>query len=195
MNQQPDAVSVTPEQRPLVFYDGACPLCSREIAHYRRIDRAQRLRWVDAATEAKVLAAHGLDPERAMAELHVLDGNGGWHRGVDAFLVIWSRLPAYRWLARLVSALGLRTPLVLLQGDIDGFRATQMIQDKAQSAGNGRPFSRTATPYWIIWVAPFGRAGKRSSAVLRLLARVDHSRRGAPCGQPLPDSLNPSISP
>ena len=46
-----------------------------------------------------------------MAELHVLDGNGGWHRGVDAFLVIWSRLPAYRWLARLVSALGLRPPL------------------------------------------------------------------------------------
>ena len=94
-----------------------------------------------------------------------------------------------------VSILGFILGLVLLQGDIDGFRATQMIQDKAQSAGNGRPFSRTATPYWIIWVAPFGRAGKRSSAVLRLLARADHSRRGAPCGQPLPDSLNPSISP
>jgi predicted DCC family thiol-disulfide oxidoreductase YuxK len=109
--QQPDTVSVTPEQRPVVFYDGACPLCSREIAHYRRIDRARRLRWVDAATEAKILAAHGLDLERAMAELHVLDGNGGWHRGVDAFLVIWSRLPAYRWLARLVSTLDLRTPL------------------------------------------------------------------------------------
>jgi predicted DCC family thiol-disulfide oxidoreductase YuxK len=111
VNQQPDAVSVTPEQRPVVFYDGACPLCRCEIAYYRRIDRAQRLRWVDAATEAKILAAHGLDPERAMAELHVLDGNGRWQRGVDAFLVIWSHLPAYRWLARLVSALGLRTPL------------------------------------------------------------------------------------
>jgi predicted DCC family thiol-disulfide oxidoreductase YuxK len=97
--------------RPTVFFDGACPLCRREIAHYRRIDRAQRLRWVDAATEAETLAAHGLDLDRAMAELHVLDGNGGWHRGVDAFLVIWSRLPAYRWLARLVSSLGLRAPL------------------------------------------------------------------------------------
>ena len=109
------------------------------------------------------------------------------------------RLEIIRFVLALPLA-SLRTPksdrlLVLLQGDIDGFRATQMIQDKAQSAGNGRPFSRTATPYWIIWVAPFGRAGKRSSAVLRLLARADHSRRGAPCGQPLPDSLNPSISP
>jgi predicted DCC family thiol-disulfide oxidoreductase YuxK len=66
---------------------------------------------VDAATEAKILAAHGLDQERAMAELHVLDGNGRWQRGVDAFLVIWSHLPAYRWLARLISALRLRSPL------------------------------------------------------------------------------------
>jgi hypothetical protein len=35
--------------------------------------------------------------------------------------------------------------LVLRQGDIDGFRATQMIQDMAQSAENGKPFLRTAT--------------------------------------------------
>ncbi len=34
------------------------------------------------------------------------------------------------------------------------------------------PFSRTATPDWILWDAPFGRAGKRPSAVLRLLARA-----------------------
>ena len=43
-----------------------------------------------------------------------------------------------------------------------------MIQDKAQSAGNGESFSRTATPYWIIRVAPFGRAVKRSSAAMRI---------------------------
>jgi predicted DCC family thiol-disulfide oxidoreductase YuxK len=66
---------------------------------------------VDAATEAKILAVHGLDLERAMAELHVLDGNGCWQRGIDAFLVIWSHLPAYRWQARLISALRLRAPL------------------------------------------------------------------------------------
>ncbi len=57
-----------------------------------------------------------------------------------------------------------------------------MIQDKAQSAGNGMSFARTATPYWIIWAAPFGRAVKRLSAVLHLLARTRHYRRGAPGG-------------
>ncbi len=76
-----------------------------------------------------------------------------------------------------------------------------MIQDKAQSVGNGMSFARTATPCWIIWVAPFGRAVKRSSAALRLLARTCHYRQGAPGGfscpreQPLHGSLSPSIVP
>ncbi len=73
---------------------------------------------------------------------------------------------------------------VLRQGDIDEFRATRMIQDKAQTAGYGESFSRTATPYWIIRLAPFGRAVKRSSAVLSLLARTRHCRRDAPSGRP-----------
>jgi len=47
-----------------------------------------------------------------------------------------------------------------------------MIQDKAhpkgtsfgaQSAGNGESFSRTATPYWIIRVAPlFGQSAQQT---------------------------------
>jgi hypothetical protein len=83
--------------------------------------------------------------------------------------------------------------LVVQQVNIDGFRATRIIQDKAQSEGNGWPLSRAVTPYWMIRVAPFGRVVKRSSAVLRLLARTSHYRRDAPCGQPLHHSLNPSI--
>jgi predicted DCC family thiol-disulfide oxidoreductase YuxK len=101
----------TNKARPTVFYDGDCPLCRREIAHYRRMDKRERLHWVDAVNESETLAEHGLSLERAMAELHVLDGAGCWQRGVDAFLVIWQHLPAYRWLAKLVTVLGLRRPL------------------------------------------------------------------------------------
>ncbi len=70
-----------------------------------------------------------------------------------------------------------------------------MIQKKAQSGVNGMYFTRAATPYWIIRVAPFARVVKRSSAVLRLLARTRHYRRDAPSGQPLHNSLNPSNLP
>ena len=75
------------------------------------------------------------------------------------------------------------------------FRAKQMIQDKAQTADNGMSLSRAVTPYWVICLAPFGRAAKRSFAVLRLLERMRHSLRGVHCAQPLPDSLNMAISP
>lgn len=101
----------TDPARPMVFYDGGCPLCRREIAHYRRIDRAERLIWVDAANEPETLARHALSLEQAMIELHVLDAAGCWQRGVDAFLVIWQQLPAYGWLAKMVTVLGLGRPL------------------------------------------------------------------------------------
>ena len=112
MSTQPNvAAQNTDPARPTVFYDGGCPLCRREIAHYRRIDSTRSLRWVDAANKPETLAEHGLSLQRAMAELHVLDTAGHWQRGVDAFLVIWQHLPAYRWLAKLVTILGLRRPL------------------------------------------------------------------------------------
>ena len=37
--------------RPVVFYDGGCPLCRREIAHYQRIDRERRIQWTDIQQE------------------------------------------------------------------------------------------------------------------------------------------------
>ena len=109
--QAPVVAQHTDPVRPMVFYDGGCPLCRREIDHYRRIDRTGSLHWVDAVTESGTLDRHGLSLQQAMAELHVLDQNGHWQRGVDAFLVIWQQLPAYRWLAKLVTTLGLPRPL------------------------------------------------------------------------------------
>ncbi len=82
---------------------------------------------------------------------------------------------------------------VSFQASIDMFRAKQMIQDKAQTADNGMSLLRAVTPYWVICFAPFGRAGKRSFAALRLWARTSHCRRDVPCDQPLPDSLNKPI--
>ena len=76
MTTHPDLLAQHSGQHlPVVFFDGGCPLCRREIAHYRRIDSAQRLCWVDAASEPEALSRHGLSLEAAMAELHVLDGN------------------------------------------------------------------------------------------------------------------------
>lgn len=122
--------------RPVVFFDGACPLCRREIAHYRRVDKAQRLRWVDAASEPETLRRHELSLQAAMAELHVLDGAGHWQRGIDAFLVIWQQLPAYRWLAKIVTTLGLRRPLAFAYHHFAAWRNRRRCGDRGCAANS-----------------------------------------------------------
>ena len=122
---------------PVVFFDGGCPLCRREIAHYRRIGTGQRLCWVDAVSEPEALKTHGLSLEEAMAELHVLDGNGCWQRGIDAFLVIWQQLPAYRWLAKIITTLGLRRPLAFAYGHFAASRNRRRCGDNRCAANSG----------------------------------------------------------
>ncbi len=93
------------------FYDGGCPLCSREIDHYRKIDRDNRIQWVDITQEADALTSAGLDLPSAMRRLHVQESDGRLLSGVDAFVAIWQRLPRWRLLAGLVTGLRLTQPL------------------------------------------------------------------------------------
>lgn len=91
-------------QRTAVFFDGGCPMCRREIAHYQRLDRNGRIRWLDIHREPEIVAEVGVDWETAMQRLHVRGGSGELHTGVPAFVAIWRELPGYRWLARVVTA-------------------------------------------------------------------------------------------
>ena len=95
----------------IVLYDGSCPVCSREIAHYSRRKGALDIRWIDASKDLVNLKALGIGQQAAMDIFHVRDSSGEWRLGVEGFLLIWSSLPAYRWLAHAVSILRLRRPL------------------------------------------------------------------------------------
>jgi predicted DCC family thiol-disulfide oxidoreductase YuxK len=94
-----------------VFYDGSCPLCRREIDHYRRRIGSSQVMWVDITTEPEMLAAHGLKRQAAMARFHVLDAAGQWQTGARGFVELWSHLPAYRWLANTINCLRLVSTL------------------------------------------------------------------------------------
>ncbi len=97
------------ETTPIVVYNGSCPICSREIAAYRR--RAARygiaLEFLDASRETDRLVAVGLDGDRALRRLHLV-GGGRILGGVEAFAALWAGLPGWRWLARLVRLPGVR---------------------------------------------------------------------------------------
>ena len=82
------------------FFDGDCPLCRREIDHYRECDGADRILWVDINHDRDTLAAHELSRHDAMARFHVRDPSGRWYTGAEAFTEIWARLPRWQWLAR-----------------------------------------------------------------------------------------------
>ena len=69
----------------ILFYDGGCPLCSREIKHYRRLDSADRIDWIDISRDASLLQAMGVTLETAMARLHVLHRDGWLATGAYAF--------------------------------------------------------------------------------------------------------------
>lgn len=93
-----------------VFYDGACPLCSREIEHYRRRDRAGRLIPVDISTTDFDPQPYGIALRAFMHELHVIDRRGQVFRGVEAFRAIWQAFPdaiGYRMLAAVVALPGI----------------------------------------------------------------------------------------
>ncbi len=95
-----------------VYYDGACPVCRREIAHYQRLRGAEAIAWVDAATCDEGALGSGLDRSRALARFHVRDADGALVSGAQAFVAIWRRLPAFAWLAPLASS---RPVLALLE--------------------------------------------------------------------------------
>jgi predicted DCC family thiol-disulfide oxidoreductase YuxK len=86
-----------------VYYDGACPLCSREIATYRRLEGADDLRWVDITTAPPEAFGEGLTREQALSRFHVRDEQGRLVSGAAGFVAIWHRLPGLRWLARVAA--------------------------------------------------------------------------------------------
>lgn len=82
-----------------LYYDGLCPLCSREIEHYRR-HLPPETRFLDITSPGFDASAHGLNSQAVQRELHVQVGDE-IRTGVDAFLAIFDAIPRYRWFARL----------------------------------------------------------------------------------------------
>jgi predicted DCC family thiol-disulfide oxidoreductase YuxK len=91
----------TPQPQPLtVLYDGACPLCRREIAVYQDIEPLSPVSFCDISRADVVLPA-GTTRAQLLARFHVRCANGELLSGAQAFLAMWATLPGWRWLAQL----------------------------------------------------------------------------------------------
>ncbi|MGL4241657.1 MAG: thiol-disulfide oxidoreductase DCC family protein [Beijerinckiaceae bacterium] len=84
-----------------VYYDGACPLCRREIGLYQRSAGGDRVGWCDVSGSADL--PKGLTREQALARFHVTDADGKLVVGARAFIALWLSLPRWRWAGRIAS--------------------------------------------------------------------------------------------
>jgi 3-demethoxyubiquinol 3-hydroxylase len=99
MNAEP-----APSPAPLtVYFDGACPVCSREIAAYRRQPGADACEWVDASACAESALGADLTRDAALARFHVRRADGSLVDGMRGFATLWQALPRTAWLGRIAA--------------------------------------------------------------------------------------------
>ena len=103
-----------------VLFDGECPLCAREVAMLRRLDRGRgQIGFDDIAAPEFDAARYGQTHEALMARIHGMLPDGTLVEGVEVFrrayaavglgwALAWTRWPGlrvladagYRWFAR-----------------------------------------------------------------------------------------------
>ena len=76
-----------------VWHDGGCPLCAREIALMRRLDRAGAITFIDA-TDAGVRDCP-VDRAALLARFHARE-DGRLLSGAAAFAAMWRAIPLLR---------------------------------------------------------------------------------------------------
>ncbi|MFM8616844.1 MAG: thiol-disulfide oxidoreductase DCC family protein [Alphaproteobacteria bacterium] len=73
-----------------VWFDGACPLCLREIALMRRLDQRGAIDFIDIGAEG---AACPIDPTLLLARCHAREADGPLLDGAAAFAAMWRAIP------------------------------------------------------------------------------------------------------
>jgi len=101
----------TPETLKVLF-DGACPLCRREISHVKGLadkHHASALCFIDVSDTSSALVnpAYANDRAALLARFHVERADGSRLDGAAAFIAMWQRLPGWRWLARFAQLPGM----------------------------------------------------------------------------------------
>ncbi|MCW3796732.1 DUF393 domain-containing protein [Sphingomonas sp. BN140010] len=76
-----------------VWYDGACPLCRREISIMRGLDRGGAIRFVDLSSLAPTDCP--ADRSALLQRFHAME-DGRMLSGAAAFAAMWRAIPVLR---------------------------------------------------------------------------------------------------
>ena len=84
-----------------VFFNNSCNICKMEIDHYRKHSH-DNLEWVDITNNQQAVELTSKSKEELLRRLHVID-NGQVIGGAKAFIIIWSKIPKYNFLSKILS--------------------------------------------------------------------------------------------
>ena len=84
-----------------VFFNNSCNVCRLEINHYKKISDSN-LEWVDITNNEEAIKLTSKSQKELLRRIHVID-NGNVIGGAKAFVIIWSKIPKYKFLSKLFS--------------------------------------------------------------------------------------------
>ena len=84
-----------------VFFNNSCSICRLEINHYKKISDSN-LEWVDITNNEEAIKLTSKSQKELLRRIHVID-NGNVKGGAKAFVIIWSKIPKYKFLSKLFS--------------------------------------------------------------------------------------------
>lgn len=96
MNEHKDMITV--------YYDGACPKCVKDRHHYENLagNAGKNVYWFDITNQDESLIELGIDPQKALMELHVKNEKQQIYSEIDAYILLMSKVPLLKPLAWLI---------------------------------------------------------------------------------------------
>jgi predicted DCC family thiol-disulfide oxidoreductase YuxK len=88
----------------IVYYDGACPKCVKDRRTYEKLAGkvGENVCWTDITGQETLLREIGIDPHKALTELHVQDERRRILSEMDAYILLMGKAPLLKPLAWLV---------------------------------------------------------------------------------------------
>lgn len=92
------------KQKITVYYDGACPSCIKDRKNYEKLagKSGEDVCWFDISGQDAHLRDIGIDPHKALSELHVRDEHQQIVSELDAYILLMSRVFLLKPLAWLI---------------------------------------------------------------------------------------------
>ena len=87
-----------------VYYDGACPKCVKDRQTYEKLagKGSDNVCWIDITGQEQKLSELGIDPVKALTELHVKDENERVLSEIDAYILLMGKVPVLQPIAWLI---------------------------------------------------------------------------------------------